>query len=317
MARGLTGRFATGAVAVAVAAGVGLAAGCGGSDDSGAKDAATDEAAAVTDATGTGTEAVQQTPSDAEEVAVDTDGGDIVVRYVPPEDPANQFVADVITDSGMYDGLADALNTQFALPQDLEVVFAEGEGPAYYPDEQGILYDWGFLTLASDIFASQGDEGEALGTSLAEVSAFVFYHELGHAFVDLYDLPVTGKEEDAVDQLATVIAVWSEYPQMAISGARLFDALSADSTDPQWADFADEHSLDQQRVANIACWVIGSDPDGVGAELQAAVQLPEDRLVRCEDEWAQIEKSWATLLAPHILEQPEAAAEGAAEAAQQ
>lgn len=34
---------------------------------------------------------------------------------------------------------------------------------------------------------------------------FAFLYELGHALVDQLELPVTGKEEDAVDQLAAVI----------------------------------------------------------------------------------------------------------------
>ena len=29
-------------------------------------------------------------------------------------------------------------------------------------------------------------------------------HEMGHALIDLYDLPVLGKEEDAADSVATV-----------------------------------------------------------------------------------------------------------------
>lgn len=34
-----------------------------------------------------------------------------------------------------------------------------------------------------------------------------FYHEVGHALVDVLELPITGKEEDAVDQLSTYVLV--------------------------------------------------------------------------------------------------------------
>jgi hypothetical protein len=32
---------------------------------------------------------------------------------------------------------------------------------------------------------------------------FVLLHELGHGFVDLYNMPVLGREEDAADRFAT------------------------------------------------------------------------------------------------------------------
>lgn len=33
----------------------------------------------------------------------------------------------------------------------------------------------------------------------------MLFHELGHAFISLYDLPITGREEDAVDQFAAIL----------------------------------------------------------------------------------------------------------------
>lgn len=36
---------------------------------------------------------------------------------------------------------------------------------------------------------------------------FVLLHEVGHAFVHVMNIPMVGKEEDAVDTLATIIAI--------------------------------------------------------------------------------------------------------------
>ena len=35
------------------------------------------------------------------------------------------------------------------------------------------------------------------------VTVSTFFHELGHALIDAWDLPITGREEDAADQLPT------------------------------------------------------------------------------------------------------------------
>jgi hypothetical protein len=36
-------------------------------------------------------------------------------------------------------------------------------------------------------------------------TVFTLHHELGHALIDQLDLPVLGREEDAVDHLATIM----------------------------------------------------------------------------------------------------------------
>ena len=62
---------------------------------------------------------------------------------------------------------------------------------------------------------------------------------------------------------------------------------------------ADVHSLDQQRVYNLECWIYGSDPEANG-DLVTDGQLPEDRANGCADEWQQLDKAWSTLLDPYF-----------------
>ena len=62
-------------------------------------------------------------------------------------------------------------------------------------------------------------------------------------------------------------------------------------------DFANEHSLDQQRMYDIACLVYGSDEKkwaNVGAF------IPAERRVRCAAEWRQKEHAFEVLLRPHV-----------------
>jgi Putative metallopeptidase len=56
-----------------------------------------------------------------------------------------------------------------------------------------------------------------------------------------------------------------------------------------------------KRFFNIVCWVYGQNPEKYSPMVKQGV-LPEERAVRCEDEYRQLAKSWSTLLAPYLKE---------------
>ena len=73
----------------------------------------------------------------------------------------------------------------------------------------------------------------------------MFFHELGHALSNVLDLPITGKEEDAVDQLSTFLLAEGDDDNeaSALNGAYWF-LLEAQQRGPIVKRlFADEHSL--------------------------------------------------------------------------
>jgi hypothetical protein len=78
--------------------------------------------------------------------------------------------------------------------------------------------------------------------------AATFFHELGHGLVDAWKLPITGREEDAVDQLSALVLIHNTNhgEQMALDGAMSFK-LNADLDRGQTKIYWDEHSLDEQR----------------------------------------------------------------------
>jgi Putative metallopeptidase len=133
----------------------------------------------------------------------------------------------------------------------------------------------------------------------ASVEYFVLFHELGHAFVAMYDLPILGNEEDAVDAISTVFmtTVVHNGGQIALAAADLFGYLGSHHGRYGSVDFADEHSLDLQRMYNIACLACGSDEKkwaNVGAF------IPAERRARCAGEWRQKKHAFQVLLGPHI-----------------
>jgi len=85
----------------------------------------------------------------------------------------------------------------------------------------------------------------------------------------------------------------------AFDAAEFFDSLAKDPAKLDDADFFDEHSLDQQRAYDIACWIAGSSDEYYRAIRHAGV-FSRARLERCPAEFRQIADAWETLLRPHF-----------------
>lgn len=135
--------------------------------------------------------------------------------------------------------------------------------------------------------------------------ASTFFHELGHALVDAWQLPITGKEDDAVDQLSTIVLLdrTEEGGQMALDGALSFK-LYADLDKGLEKIYWDEHSLDEQRFYDTICLVYGHDPEKY-AYLVRDGTLPEERAGLCREDFPKVESSWRRLLSPYVKKSQE------------
>jgi hypothetical protein len=136
-------------------------------------------------------------------------------------------------------------------------------------------------------------------------TVFILYHELGHALIDQLGLPVLGHEEDAADNLASIMMIPEQADPMmdeliiaAADGWYLGNIWQreASNTEPAWWG---EHALDMQRFYSVVCLMYGSDPAGF-SDLAASVSLPADRRTTCPSDYAQARAGWTRLLAPHM-----------------
>ena len=139
-------------------------------------------------------------------------------------------------------------------------------------------------------------------------AVFTLYHEVGHALISELELPVLGREEDAVDQFAAfLLTPDADNKEQDVS--ILADAMAGwflSSAQTELADIAwwDEHGPDQQRAWQIACLLYGSNPDGYG-EFADAIELPEERRATCPGDYESAGRGWLTLIAPHMVEDGE------------
>jgi hypothetical protein len=213
-------------------------------------------------------------------------------------------LAEQILKAGEVDGIADGFSKNFAFPVDLAINVTSGEGsPHYDPSTKTVTLYYDFANLTANILKN-GDpkmSDEELGKEWAAVNDFVLIHELGHAFVDVFDIPITGREEDSVDGLATYFFT-DEVPggaEYAFDAANFFSELQDVQGQPDATQFQDEHSLSVQRAYDIACKVAGSS-DELTTEFAQRGILGQARLQRCPAEYAQNAKAWRTLLKPYL-----------------
>ena len=210
---------------------------------------------------------------------------------------------ELMQETGLLESLAQEINVWLELPYDIPVVGSQcGEANDFWrPDENELILCYEDVDNSLQLFSDDPDPAAAA----RRIAVGAFYHELGHMAIDIYELPVTGREEDVADQLA---AYWllepvdgevnADYVQAAKDTADWYNLASAAPEDLDEASFADEHTLDQARAYNFECWIYGSDVQA-NADIVSSGLLPEDRAGQCEDEYSQLAHAWATLLEPH------------------
>lgn len=202
--------------------------------------------------------------------------------------------------SGALQELARALNEIFVLPRDISLRFAEcGEANASYdPSNHEIWMCLELIDGMAKTLEGQFEDKESTSNALASAFVAVVLHEAGHALVDVLEIPITGREEDAVDQLSAGMLIEAEDVD-SVRGAAATYYVDDDVDDE---DFADEHSLNKQRCFNLVCWACGSDPDNQ-QDLIEAWELPQARADRSVDGYALLDRSWTNLLQSHLREE--------------
>lgn len=231
------------------------------------------------------------------------DKGDFKVMYSPTKNKEYLELESAFKEAKLFEEISTEMNKVLALPHDITLEFKEcGEVNAFYnPETHHIELCYEGIENSADLFKDDNKTEDAQADSILGSTIWTYFHEMGHSLVDAYDLPITGKEEDAVDQLSTFIltTLGDVGEEMALNGAREFYLEAKRDNDLDDSKFADSHSLDKQRFYNIICWVYGQDP-AKHTSLTKDGTLPEGRKEECESEYQQIAKSWGKLLEPHL-----------------
>ncbi|MBF6331093.1 DUF4344 domain-containing metallopeptidase [Nocardia transvalensis] len=239
--------------------------------------------------------------SDSSSTTTTSHEGRFLPRY-ETAGPGMEQTQQFLQDNKFLELMAQDVNDSLKVPDDVPVIATScGTANAHWdPEDKQIVVCYELTDLVRGVFADSPDPDMPIDQRVLGGLTAIFYHELGHALISLLHLPVTGKEEDAADQLATVALVAGDTGQqlMALSFADFWGLLAQKQTEFTREAFADEHSLSAQREINIVCWVFGSDPTKF-ITLATRGYLPEDRARRCGKEYETILHAWTSLLAPY------------------
>lgn len=202
---------------------------------------------------------------------------------------------------GLLEDAVAALNAQLRLPRPVSVRLIEcGESNAYYdPEAVEIQMCLELMEDMAGVLDGQFEDASIESDALTGAWMGTLLHEVGHALVHVLDLPITGREEDVVDQLSAWMLISAGDADAVLGYAATY---YTESGEVGAADFAGVHALNEQRYFNLLCWAYGSDPEAA-EELTASWELPVERAELCADEYAQMDRAWTRLLAPH-LKQP-------------
>jgi Putative metallopeptidase len=204
-----------------------------------------------------------------------------------------------LQDSGVVEAIANDLNRTFRLPNDLMITHRDCDvaNAEYDPRRREVVICYQLVDEVRRTVYDPSITDEFMESLVEGTWIFVIHHEIGHALIDQYELPITGREEDAADEFATLMMIEADLALPALSAAVYW--LKADDEKYTTVEFADEHSFDRQRFYAIVCTVYGSSPDKYSLLVEQGI-LPEDEAERCGAEYEQKVAAWRTLLEPYF-----------------
>ncbi len=230
------------------------------------------------------------------------DKGDFVVEHSSVQNSKFESIDRQIKEDKVLEKAADKLNRSLSLPHDIPLRTKDcGRINAFYdPRDKSITFCYELMEHFYRLYKADGYSDADANRSMNKAINFVFLHELGHALIDGYELPITANEEDAADRCSSFICIeelGQEGVESILAAADAFAIESRMSKAPDARSMADEHLLKEQRFFNSLCMVFGSDPNKYSFIVTKGY-LPKERAVRCPSEYERTAQSWEKLLQP-------------------
>lgn len=208
---------------------------------------------------------------------------------------AHQDIRKVLSKSQYLEDAVAYFSERLELPQDIPIRFKDCDEPNawYFPDEVAISMCYELISKMAELEADADEENRYLDATLVTL-----YHELGHALAHQLELPITGKEEDAVDEFAVLALLNFNDEEGVQAGVYQFKAY-ADEYKDEAPLYWDSHSLDAQRMYDMVCIAYGGKPE-LYAELAKNSAMPDERLEECPFEYQDALYAWNTILEPYL-----------------
>jgi len=225
--------------------------------------------------------------------------------YNDSSNPDQQRIIDALKRAQLAERMASIITNVLRVKSDIGVGFEScGRVNAFFnPQRHAIIICTEFLQMVAR--AGQSDTEFMAKLPREQVAKIVdgllwgvYFHELGHAIIHTNHVPVTGREEDVADQFAVWFSVnfvnLNQTP-IIMPTIWMWTRMAQERSIPTMSEderknfLANEHSLDEVRIYNMACWILGTGSEG-GAKTAAFAKLPAQRAERCPGEYAQVDQ---------------------------
>jgi len=230
----------------------------------------------------------------------------VQVQYVETSNQALMAMLGELQEAQVLEALAAQIDDRFKLPGPLLLSAEEcGVANAFYVSSKKTI------VICLELLPAMGQsvlrdrklrlDEEGANAMMGGAFEFLALHEVGHAVIDLYSLPVLGREEDAADQISAYLLLTdsdAETRTYGVAGALWFFRTVRSRFTLQ--HLSDEHGLSQQRGANLACWAYGSNDDEFEWALEEG-RVSADRANRCAVEYQKLNSAVQRLLGKNLL----------------
>ena len=196
---------------------------------------------------------------------------------------------------------AQVFMSPLRLPRELTIRTAECAAPALPFDAAK-----GVITICYEAIASIQDLAKGATSDADDLAALVTggvmeeaLHCIADAILQVFDVPMWGRPEDAADLLAAFLMLKFDEPtaEVAIIGAARLFGYKTSAVGK--IDYATEASPPPQRFYNFLCIAYGGERLGFQGVVDKGF-LPKTRAGHCVGEYNTIRKAFDLRLMPHV-----------------
>jgi hypothetical protein len=131
------------------------------------------------------------------------------VTYNASSVQSHEAFRNVLASNHVFEQIAEGLNKTVRLPTtvSIQLVDCNTVNAFYDPNTKRIIVCYELVDYFLGVFKPVAKSETELGNAVLGALIFSLFHESGHGLINILDLPAVGREEDSVDQLATLILI--------------------------------------------------------------------------------------------------------------
>jgi hypothetical protein len=226
------------------------------------------------------------------------DKGDVKFVFEQPSNPKyNQYYRDLYFNNCL-DHLAQYMNSTYNFQRDIIITFNDVK------EEHNANSNLrGNITIYYKILDDYIQNTPVVESTnrVSNAISFVILHELGHELIAQLKLPITGKEENAVDEFA-IIQLLNNSNDLRMRDASIFGAFNwyADSKNYGSTNFSGEHAPNMERYYDMLAMIYSKLRQQNIVSDTKDLFLPSRRAEKCINDYEVKRRNWNQILGNYM-----------------